>query len=207
MSNYRGPKCRQCRREGTKLYLKGFKCMGAKCTLERRKTPPGMFGMRSKLSEYGVQMREKQKLKRIYGLQEKPFRIQFQKAAEKVGITGDQLIERLECRLDNIMYRLRFAGTRRACRQLIAHGHIRVNTRKVSVPSFLVKPGDVITVSNHERSRRMVANYLETVDVTSIPEWLRLDAKSIKGEMVARPVRKDVSLEVRERLIVELYSK
>ena len=207
MATYRGPKCRLCRREGAKLFLKGFKCMGAKCMLERRKSAPGMFSQRSKLSEYGVQMREKQKLKRIYGLVEKQFRLNFEKAASKTGVTGDLLIETLECRLDNVLYRLKFAGTRAACRQLISHGHIKVNGRKVDVPSCIVKPGDVIAVREHERSKQAIQKYLETVELTNIPEWLKLDAKGLKGEVVAKPVRKDIPVEVRERMIVELYSK
>lgn len=209
MASYRGPKCRLCRREGAKLFLKGFKCLGAKCMLERRKSAPGATASRrpKKLSEYGVQMREKQKLKRIYGLYEKQFRLNFERAASQTGITGEILMEALECRLDNVIYRLKFAGTRKACRQMIAHGHIKVNTRKVTVASFMVKPGDVITVRDTERSKQLVSKYLETTDLSDIPTWLRLDAKAVKGEVVERPLRKDIPVEVSERLIVELYSK
>lgn len=207
MATYRGPKCRLCRREGTKLFLKGFKCLGAKCMLERRKSPPGTRKMRTKLSEYGIQMREKQKLKRTYGLLEKQFRLTFDNASRKKGITGENLIEILETRLDNVVYRLNFAGTRKASRQLVCHGHICVNSKKVDIASFQVKPGDVISVKDKERSKQLVVNYLETSDLSNVPAWLSLDSKAVKGEVVGAPVRKDVPVDVRETLIVELYSK
>lgn len=208
MARYVGPKCRICRRQGAKLFLKGERCSMAKCAIEVRNTPPGMHGQaRKKPSDYGLQMKEKQKLKRMYGLLERQFKLYFIKAASKEGITGTLLLQFLERRLDNICFRLGLAPARSAARQLVLHGHVTVNGRKVDVPSYLIKAGDVVSVKNKEKSRKMVTEYLKITEAREIPSWLKLEKESFKGEVINIPERKEMEVPVNEQLIVELYSK
>ncbi|MGH7255002.1 MAG: 30S ribosomal protein S4 [Nitrospirales bacterium] len=208
MARYRGPVCRLCRREGVKLFLKGARCMTEKCAIERRSYPPGQHGQgRQRISEYSVQLREKQKLKRIYGLQERQFRGLFERAERRTGITGDHLLIMLECRLDNLAYRLGFGSSRKEARQLVQHGHLIVNGRKTDIPSALLKVGDVVEV--RERSRNLVAiqSALDAVDGRGVPSWLELDRAAYKGTVRALPSKEEIALPVNEQLVVELYSR
>lgn len=208
MARYTGAKCRICRRQGMKLFLKGNRCYMAKCAVEVRNTPPGVHGQgRKKLSDYGLQLREKQKLKRMYGLLEKQFHLYFKKAASKDGITGTLLLEFLERRLDNVVFRLGFTTGRIPARQLVRHGHIRVNGKKVDIPSYLVKEGDVIEVKDKEKSRKLVTEYLKDTESKEVLSWLKLDKANFKGEVLRMPERSDIDNGVNEQLIVELYSK
>lgn len=208
MSRYRGALCRICRREGTKLHLKGNKCDTAKCTLERRNFAPGQHGKnRVKLSEYGLQLREKQKLRRMYGISEKQFASYFKLASKKKGITGDMLLQMLETRLDNVAFRLGFATGRRTARQLVRHGHIRVNGRKVNIPSYQVRNGDKVGIKESEKARKNIANTLEITSGRPLPEWMSLDKDQILGNILRIPDRKDINVPVNENMIVELYSK
>lgn len=208
MARYTGPTCRICRRQAAKLFLKGARCSMAKCAVEVRNVPPGVHGVgRRKLSDYGIQLREKQKLKRMYGLLEKQFKLYFKKAASKKGITGAILLQFLERRLDNICFKLGLAPARTAARQLIRHGHIKVNGKKVDIPSYLVKAGDVIEVNEKEKSRKMVAEYLKATESKEIPAWLRLEKQKFKAEVMKIPSREEIEIPVNEQLIVELYSK
>ncbi|WP_447979914.1 30S ribosomal protein S4 [Candidatus Nitrospira bockiana] len=208
MAKYRGPVCRLCRREGVKLFLKGSRCMTEKCAVERRSYPPGQHGQgRQRLSEYSAQLREKQKLKRIYGLQERQFRGLFSRAERKPGVTGEHLLKLLECRLDNVVYRLGFAASRKEARQLINHGHILLNGRKVDVPAALVKPNDVIEVRERSRSLVPIQAALDAVDGRGIPNWLELDKGAFKGAVRGIPTKDDIALPVNEQMVVELYSR
>ena len=211
MSRYTGPVCKLCRREGQKLFLKGQKCYTEKCPIERRAYPPGQHGpaqaRRRKQSDYAVQLREKQKVKRIYGLHEKQFRNLFERATTVPGITGENLIVSLESRLDNIVFRMGFAASRSAARQLIRHRHIEVNGGIVDVPSFSVSPGDEIAVKGKSKDIFPVQASLESRTRPSLLEWLALDEKSRVGRMTRRPTRQDIPLAAQEQLIVELYSK
>lgn len=208
MGRYVGPSCKQCRREGIKLFLKGTRCMTAKCEIEKRNFAPGQHGQkRQKLSDYGVQLREKQKMKRIYGLFEEQFSVVFQRAAKKKGVTGENLIQILEQRIDNTVYRLLFVLSRREARQFVHHGHVFVNGRKVDVPSFQVKPGDVIEVSKKEKVQKRVKDNLELLKDRPLPEWLSLDKDTLKATVVRVPGKADAGLPVEESMIVELYSK
>lgn len=201
--------CRVCRREGIKLYLKGIRCTGDKCAIERRNTIPGMHGktMRRKLSNYGLQLREKQKAKRIYGMLEGQFRLFFERAARKHGVTGETLIQLLERRLDNVVFRLLFVTSRAESRQLIRHGAILVNGKKVSIPSYLVKEGDVIGVKSKDRTVKRLTGTLDMLKDRTIPEWLELKKDSLEAKVLRLPVKADAGIPVEESQIVELYSK
>ncbi len=208
MAKYRGPVCRLCRREGEKLFLKGTRCMTEKCAIERRSYPPGQHGQgRQRLSEYSAQLREKQKLRRIYGLLEAQFRVVFSRAERKEGITGEHLLKLLECRLDNVAYRLGFASSRREARQLVGHGHILVNGRKTDIPSYTVKPGDVIEVRQKSREILPVKMALDAVEGRGVPAWLELEKDVFKGVVRGIPTKEEIAAPVNEQLIVELYSR
>lgn len=208
MARYRGPVCRICRREGIKLFLKGERCYTDKCSFERRDYIPGDHGqVRRKLSDYGVQLREKQKLKRIYGLQERQFRRYFEEADRQKGITGTNLLLLLERRLDNIVFRLGFAMSRAEARQLVKHNHFLVNGKKVNIPSYLIKAGDEIQVRERSRSIAMIREAMESVDRRGIPHWLELDKDSFRGYVRSLPTREDLTMPVQEQLVVEFYSK
>ena len=208
MARYRASVCRLCRREGLKLFLKGERCYTDKCAIERRNYPPGEHGQgRVKFSEYSLQLREKQKLKRTYRLLEGQFRRLFERADRSRGITGETLLIMLERRLDNMIYRLGFANSRAEARQLVRHGHFLVNDRKIDIPSALVKPGDVVTV--RERSRKVVRiqEALELSQRRGVPEWLEVDRPNFTGRIRALPARVDLTMPINEKLVVELYSK
>jgi small subunit ribosomal protein S4 len=208
VANYNGPVCRLCRREGTKLFLKGARCYSDKCSVDKRTFPPGQHGQgrRQKISDYGHQLREKQKARRIYGVLERQFRGYFSQATRSKGVTGERLLQILELRLDNVVYRLGFADSRSQARQLVNHGHFAVNGRRVDIPSYLVREGDEITVREKSRSTAYFKN-LETLGERSIPEWLRLDAANLTGHVVRLPKREDIDIPVQEHLIVEKYSR
>jgi small subunit ribosomal protein S4 len=211
MARYTGPVCKLCRREGQKLFLKGTKCFTEKCPVERRAYAPGQHGpasaRRRKASEYAHQLREKQKVKRIYGVSERPFRNLFEKASRQPGVTGENLLVGLEVRLDNIVYRMGFASSRKEARQLVRHRHIQVNGRRVDVPSYQVDPGDEIRVAPKSKDILPVQASLESKTRPSKVNWLAVDDGSRTGRMVERPSRADIPLAVQEQLIVELYSK
>jgi small subunit ribosomal protein S4 len=208
MARYIDAVCRQCRREGMKLYLKGERCYTDKCAIERRNYPPGQHGQaRTKFSEYSIQLREKQKLRRIYGVFERQFRRYFDAAERSRGVTGEVLLVLLERRLDNIVYRMGFANSRSEGRQFVRHGHVQVNGRKVNVPSALVKPGDVVTVREKSRSSIRITDALEASQRRGVPDWLEVDRTSFTGRVKALPQRADLTLPINEKLIVELYSK
>ena len=206
MSRYTDASCRLCRREGQKLFLKGDRCYSTKCAIEKRNFPPGQHGQgRKKVSAYGTQLREKQKTKRFYGLQETQFRNLFDKAARKKGITGENLLIMLETRLDNVVFRLGFASSRKEARQLVTHGHFQVNGKKVDIPSYEVKAGDVIKVKEKSTSS---PKFKEIKDMTiSVPSWLTVEVEKLEGKVVTLPTREDIDTPVAEHLIVELYSK
>lgn len=208
MARYTEASCRICRRENTKLFLKGDRCYAEKCAFERRAVPPGQHGARrGKASDYGVQLREKQKVKRSYGLMEKQFRALFVKAERQSGVTGANLLVLLERRLDNIVYRLGFSTSRNQARQLVRHGHFAVNGRKVDIPSFLVKAGDIIGLRPKSQKIQSVLASMETVARRGVPEWLEVDKANFFGTIRALPTRDDLTMPVSEQLIVELYSK
>ena len=211
MSRYTGPVCKLCRREGQKLFLKGQKCYTEKCPIERRAYPPGQHGpaqqRRRKQSDYAVQLREKQKVKRIYGLGEKQFRNLFERANHVPGVTGENLIIALELRLDNIVFRMGFAQSRSQARQLVRHRHVEVNGRAVDVPSYHVSTGDEISVRNKSKNILPIEASLEARTRPTLPDWLALDEKQRVGRMVRTPTRADIPLAAQEQLIVELYSK
>lgn len=208
MAKYRGPVCRLCRREGVKLFLKGSRCMTEKCAIERRSYPPGQHGQgRQRVSEYSAQLREKQKLKRIYGLQERQFRGIFGKAERQTGVTGEHLLKLLECRLDNVVYRLGFACSRREARQLVNHGHFLVNGKKTDVPAYYVRVGDAIEVRQRSRSVGAIVASLDAVESRGIPAWLELNREAFKGTVKAVPTKDDIALPVNEQMVVELYSR
>ncbi|MBX9927717.1 MAG: 30S ribosomal protein S4 [Gemmatimonadaceae bacterium] len=208
---YTGPACRQCRREGTKLFLKGTKCFTEKCPVERRPYAPGQHGQstarRRKVSEYAKQLREKQKIKRIYGVSERQFRNTFEKVSTLPGITGHNLLAALESRLDNMVYRMGFAASRRAARQLIRHRHIEINGRSVDIPSFQVEPGQEIRMRQKSRELTIVSASLEQAARGSTPAWLAVDKESFSGRMLERPQRTAIPIAAQEQLVVELYSK
>lgn len=208
MAKYRGPVCRLCRREGVKLFLKGSRCMTEKCAIERRSYPPGQHGQgRQRVSEYSAQLREKQKLKRIYGLQERQFRGIFGKAERQTGVTGEHLLKMLECRLDNVVYRLGFACSRREARQLVNHGHFLVNGKKTDVPAFCVRTGDAIEVRQRSQAVGAIVASLDAVESRGIPAWLELNREAFKGTVKAIPTKDDIALPVNEQMVVELYSR
>lgn len=211
MARYIGPVCRLCRREGEKLYLKGERCFSPKCAIERRNTPPGQHGQsrtfRRKVSDYGIQLREKQKARRIYGVLERQFRGYYADAARRSGVTGAALLQHLESRLDNVIYRLGFAASRKEARQLIAHGHFKINSRKVTVPSFQVKPGDVVTVAETSKSSPYFAALGKELKAQRAPTWLALDARNLSGNVLNLPARDQIDTPLKEQLIVEYYSR
>jgi len=208
VAKYRGPVCRLCRREGEKLFLKGARCMTEKCAIERRSYPPGQHGQgRQRTSDYSLQLREKQKLRRIYGLQERQFRGLFERAERQTGVTGESLLRLLECRLDNVAYRLGFGISRKQARQIISHGHILLNGRKITVAGALVKTGDVIEIRERSRELIPIQEALEAVDSRGIPDWLELDRGAFKGVVRSLPARDQIALPVNEQMIVELYSR
>ncbi len=208
MAKYSGPVCRLCRREGEKLFLKGSRCMTEKCAIERRSYPPGQHGQaRQRTSDYSLQLREKQKLKRIYGLQECQFRGIFERAERQTGVTGDTLLRLLECRLDNVVYRLGFGASRKEARQLVNHGHMLINGRKVKAPGALVKAGDAIEVRQKSREMLPIQGALAAVDGRGIPEWLELDRGAFKGMIRSLPTKEHIVLPVNEQMVVELYSR
>ena len=208
MARYTGPKCRLCRREGTKLFLRGDRCYTDKCAYERRPYAPGQHGRRrKKSSNYEIQLREKQKVKRLYGILERQFRKYFEIAEAKKGVTGTNLLRILEMRLDNVVYRLGFAYSRNHARQLVKHGHFLVNGRKVDIPSYQVKVDDVIEVKEKSRKMPVIQEAQEVVARRGVPQWLELDASNYKGRVKALPEREDITFPINENLIVELYSK
>lgn len=208
MARYIGSKCRFCRREKMKLFLKGERCYTDKCAFDRRQYPPGQHGQgRAKFSAYGEQLREKQKVKRTYGVLEKQFRNYFKFAAQKKGVTGENLILILESRLDNMLYRLGFASSRSEARQLIRHGHFLVNDKKVNVPSLQIKSEDVIELREKSRKIEKIKESLETAKQRGIPRWLEMDSDNCKAKIVALPKRDEITMPIQEQLIVELYSK
>lgn len=208
MARYTGSVCRQCRREGTKLFLKGDRCYSDKCAITKRHTPPGMHGQgRKKQSEYGIQLREKQKVRRAYGVLESQFRKYYDVAANMHGVTGDNMLQLLERRLDNVAYRLNFGESRPMARQLVTHGHIRVNGKKVDIASYQVKVGDVITLRDKTRDIELFKTLREQGASCTIPKWLELDAETLTGKVVALPQRDDIDLTIEEHLIVEFYSR
>ncbi|MFR6258272.1 MAG: 30S ribosomal protein S4 [Anaerovoracaceae bacterium] len=206
MSRYTDANCRLCRREGQKLFLKGDRCYGSKCAIDRRNYAPGQHGQgRAKISDYGLQLREKQKAKRFYGLQETQFRNLFDKAARKQGITGENLLILLETRLDNVVFRLGFASSRKEARQLVSHGHFTVNGKKVNIPSFTVKPGDVVKVKEKSTNSPKFKEVKE-MSIT-VPSWIAVDVEKLEGKVLSVPTREEIDTPVAEHLIVELYSK
>jgi small subunit ribosomal protein S4 len=208
MSRYCGSVCRLCRRENQKLFLKGDRCNTDKCAFERRGYPPGQHGQgRIKFSEYGLQLREKQKIKRIYGLLEKQFRNLFETADRIKGVTGSNLLTMLERRLDNVAFRSGFANSRNEARQLVRHGHFTVNGRRVNIPSYMVDKGDLVEVREKSRSVARISGALEAVKRREIPQWLELDGAGFKARVRDLPARDDITAQMEERMVVELYSK
>jgi small subunit ribosomal protein S4 len=213
MARYTGPVCKLCRREGEKLFLKGARCLSPKCSVERRTYPPGQHGKdaqfrRGRGSDYALQLREKQKARRVYGVLERQFRRYFREALRRPGLTGSNLLSILETRLDNVVYRLGWADSRNHARQLVQHGHIAVNGRRTNIPSFLVRPGDEITVREGSRKRTYFKEMQSLVeDRPPAPEWLAVDMAAIKGTVERLPERRDIDLPLNEQLIVEYYSR
>ncbi len=208
MARYIGPLCRLCRREGMKLFLKGTRCYTEKCAFERRKYPPGQHGHnRAKLSDYGLQLREKQKVKRIYGIMERQFKNYFEKATKMKGVTGENLLKLLERRLDNVIYRMGFAINRRQARQLVKHGYFLVNSRKVNIPSYLLKPGDVVEVVAKGKEKDLIKDNLAMAEQRGFPAWTEINMEEMKGKFLRIPERDEIQLPVHEQLIVEFYSK
>ena len=208
MSRYKDEQCRICRREGQKLFLKGSRCYSDKCSVTRRNYAPGEHGQgKKKLSEYGTQLREKQKTKSFYGVGEKQFRKYFEMAESKKGITGENLLQILESRLDNVIYRVGFGSSRAQARQLVNHGHFDVNGVKTDIPSYLVKPGDVITVRENKKDIKTLKENVEANNARPIPEWLEKNNEKLEAKVLRLAAREDVDLPVEEHLIVELYSK
>ncbi|HET7853692.1 MAG: 30S ribosomal protein S4 [candidate division NC10 bacterium] len=209
MARYTGSVCKLCRREGLKLFLKGDRCFSPKCAIEKRNYPPGEHGQRRrvKLTDYGLQLREKQKMKRIYGIVERQFRNYFRMAEHQKGITGENLLRFLERRLENVVYRLGFASSRAEARQMVTHGHFLVNGRRVDIPSYLVDSGDQIQVAERSRELLAIKGALEGVKKRGLPAWLELDAQALRGVVRALPAREDMVIPVQEQLVVALYSK
>ncbi|HHW10575.1 MAG TPA: 30S ribosomal protein S4 [Firmicutes bacterium] len=209
MARYIGPVCRQCRREGEKLFLKGEKCYMDKCPVDRRNYPPGQHGQdrRRNASEYGIQLREKQKLRRIYGVLERQLRRYYRAASRKKGVTGANLLQLLEMRLDNLVYRMGFAPSRTAARQLVMHGHVTVNGRKVDIPSFLARAGDVVAIAEGSRQIPLIKESLEAAASRGVPEWLEVNFEQQTGRILAVPEREQIDTRIQEHLIVEHYSR
>jgi small subunit ribosomal protein S4 len=209
MGRYVGPVCKVCRREGMKLFLKGARCYMAKCPIETGRPPPGMHGQRRsrKLSDYGTQLHAKQRLRHMYGLQENQFRLFFTRAARAGGMTGERLLQMLESRLDNVVYRLGIATSRESARQFVTHNHVTLNGRRASIPSMQVRPGSVVVVKSDARSRALASKGLEANEGRTVPPWLTLDAKKFTGEFIRVPTREEIAPIVDEQLVVELYSR
>jgi small subunit ribosomal protein S4 len=209
LANYTGSDCRICRRENVKLFLKGDRCYSDKCAFDRRSYPPGEHGERRgrKTSDYGIQLREKQKIKRIYGLSEKQFHLFFERADRQKGITGTNLLVALERRLDNVVYRLGFASSRSQARQMVQHSHFLVNGKKVNIPSFEVKVGDSVEVRERSRKMQLIQDSMDAVVRRGVPQWLDLEKENLKGMVKNLPVREDLTMPMQEQLVVELYSK
>jgi small subunit ribosomal protein S4 len=208
MARYTGSVCRLCRREGAKLFLKGTRCYTKKCAFERRPTPPGQHGVRRrKMGDFGIQLREKQKVRRVYGILERQFRNYFVDAEDRDGITGENLLRSLETRLDNVVFRLGFGISRAQARQLVAHGHFAVNGVPTNVPSFRLKPGDKIEVRESRRAREAFKIVRETLKSHTAPEWLSLDAANLSGTVASMPRRDQMPLDLSEQLVVEYYSR
>jgi small subunit ribosomal protein S4 len=208
VARYTGAVCRLCRREGLKLFLKGERCYTDKCAIERRNYPPGEHGQaRPKFSEYSVQLREKQKLRRMYGVLEGQFRRYFTMADRAKGVTGETLLQLLERRLDNTVYRIGFATSRAEARQLVRHGHFRVNGRKVNVPSYLVRAGDTVSVRDRSQKVARIQESLELAQRRGVPDWLEITPESFAGRVKSLPARSDLTMPINEKLVVELYSK
>jgi small subunit ribosomal protein S4 len=209
LARYTGSVCRICRRENLKLFLKGDRCYGDKCAFDRRSYAPGEHGQRrrGKLSDYGIQLREKQKVKRMYGLSEKQFRLNFQEADRQKGVTGTNLLVLLERRLDNVVYRLGFVNSRTQGRHFVRHNHFMVNDKRVNIPSYLIKVGDEITIGEKSQKVQAIGDALETVVRRGLPQWLDLEKDKMKGTVKSLPVREDLTTPMQEQLIVELYSK
>jgi len=211
LARYTGPVCRLCRREGMKLFLKGERCHTEKCAIDRRNTPPGQHGNSRrprKMSNYGLQLREKQKARRVYGVLERQFRSYYEKAAKAKGITGENLLGRLEQRLDNVIYRMGFGTSRSQARQLVRHGHVRVNDRKVNIPSFQVKQGDVVAIKEGSRKNPTILAACDATAHQPVPGWIEVDREQLQGRIVGSPKREElVQIQLNEQLIVELYSK
>ncbi len=202
------PKCRQCRREGEKLFLKAEKCFTDKCSIERRNYAPGQHGQKSgRLSDYGVQLREKQKIRRMYGILERQFRNSYKLADRQRGITGENLLQLLECRLDTVSYRMGFGGSRSEARQIVRHNAILVNGRRVNIPSYQVKPGDVLEVTEKAKNHLRIKSALEAAEQRTFPEWISMDVKAMKGTFKAKPERSELPATINESLVIELYSK
>jgi small subunit ribosomal protein S4 len=208
VARYTGAVCRLCRREGMKLFLKGERCFKEKCAVERRAYAPGQHGKRrNKMQPYGQQLREKQRVRRVYGVLEAQFRRYFAEASRQKGVTGENLLRLLEQRLDNVVYSLGFASSRAQARQLVLHGHVLVNGRKVSVPSFQVRVGQDVALHEGLRANTLVNEALDTAQGRGVPPWLELDAENYRGKVISQPTREDIRLPIQEQLIVELYSR
>ena len=209
MAKYTGPVCRLCRREGVKLFLKGTRCMSEKCAIERRSYPPGQHGQsrRTRPTEYGTQLREKQKLRRVYGMQERQFLKTYHMAVRRKGVTGEHLLSLLERRLDNVVYRLGFAASRGQARQLVNHGHLLVNGRKVTIPSMSINVGDSVEVREKSRQLVPVQAALEVAEGRGVPNWLDMEPNLFKGTVQALPTKEDIDVLVNEQVVVELYSR
>ncbi|MDH7600855.1 MAG: 30S ribosomal protein S4 [Armatimonadota bacterium] len=210
MGSLATPVCRMCRREGVKLYLKGEKCYSRKCPFEKRPYPPGQHGqlrMQRKLSDYAVQLREKQKMRRIYGIRERQFRRYVKEAIRRPGVTGENLLQLLEMRLDNVVYRLGLSSSRAQARQFVSHGHILVNGKKVNIPSFQLRPGDTVEVAEKARSIPPLVAAVEAAGGRALPSWLEFDANEMRGRVLSVPTRDEIDTDVQESLIVEFYSR
>jgi small subunit ribosomal protein S4 len=202
------PKCRQCRREGEKLFLKGEKCFSEKCAIERRNQAPGQHGAKSqRVSDYGKQLREKQKIRRIYGVLERQFRLIYKEADRRRGVTGENLLQMLESRLDNVAYRMGFGASRTEARQVVRHNGILVNGKRVNIPSYQVQPGDVIEVAQSAKDQLRIKAAVEAAEGRGFPEWVEVDTKGLKGTFKARPQRSELPPTINESMVIELYSK
>ena len=211
MARYTGSVCRLCRREGMKLFLKGDRCFTDKCAIEKRNYAPGQHGkglrVKRKVEGYGIQLREKQKVKRLYGMLEGQFALTFHRATQEKGVSGEVLLSKLERRLDNVVFRLGFGSSRAQARQLVRHGHVRINDKRLNVPSFQVRVGDTVSLTTKAAANGQVQASVDAVKGRGLPKWLELDAEAVKGKVLSLPARDDVNFPIQEQLIVELYSK
>ena len=210
MAKYRGAVCRLCRREGVRLYLKGERCFSGKCAIEKRPYPPGEHGQRRtrrRVSDYGIQLREKQKLRRIYGILERQFRRYFAQATRRSGVTGEALLQFLERRLDNVVWRLGFASSRALARELVNHGHFTVNDRPVNIPSYQVRQGDTVAVTGSSRSLPPIISSVATAGGRRLPPWLEIEGDAMRGKVLSLPARDDIDTQIQEELVVEFYSR